>query len=66
MIFPAFNHIVWHLNIFTKNTLSLARWFSWLECHSVHRKVMGPIPSQGTYLGCRFGPQLGLVWVATD
>ena len=35
-----------------------AGWFSWLECHPVHRKVMGSIPGQGTYLGCGFHPQL--------
>ena len=29
-----------------------------LECHPVNPKVTGLIPSQGTDLGCRLGPQL--------
>ena len=28
----------------------------------MHQKVVGSIPGQGTYLGYRFGPQLGCVW----
>ena len=34
-------------------------WLSWLEHHPVDQKVTGLIPSQGTYLGCRFDPQSG-------
>ena len=34
-------------------------WLSWLECGPVHLKVVGLIPSQGTYLGFRFNPQCG-------
>ena len=30
---------------------ALTEWLSLLECHSVHRKVVGLIPSPGTYLG---------------
>ena len=29
--------------------LTLARLLSWLECHPIHQKVVGLIPSQGTY-----------------
>ena len=29
----------------------------WVECQPVNRKVAGWIPSQGTYLGYRPGPQ---------
>lgn len=32
-------------------------WLGWLEHRPVHWKVMGLIPSQGTFLGCRFDPQ---------
>ena len=28
-------------------------WLGWLEHCSAHQKVVGLIPSQGTYLGCR-------------
>ena len=35
---------------------------SWLECCPIHWKTAGSIPSQGTYLGCRFSPQSGFVW----
>ena len=34
-------------------------WLIWLECCPICQKVVGSIPSQGTYLGCRFNPQLG-------
>ena len=27
----------------------LARWLNWLERHPMHQKVVGSIPSQGTY-----------------
>ena len=30
------------------------------------RKVAGSIPSQGTWLGCRPGPQMGGMWEATN
>ena len=29
-------------------------WLSWLVCHSVHQKVGGLIPDQGTHLCCGF------------
>ena len=45
---------------------ALARWFSWLEHRPVHQKAAGSIPSQGTYLDCRFDPQVKHVWEATD
>ena len=32
----------------------------------VHQKVVGLIPSQGTYLGHGFNPRLGHAWEATD
>ena len=38
---------------------------SQLEHHPKHQKVAGLIPSQNTYLHCRFNPQLGCVWEAT-
>ena len=30
------------------------------------KRVAGLIPGQGTYLGCKFNPQSGCVWEATD
>ena len=41
-------------------------WFSLLECCPGHQKVGGSIPSQGTYLGCRFDLLLGHVWEVAD
>ena len=32
----------------------------------VHQKFAGSIPSQGTYLGRGFHPQLGHIWEATE
>ena len=34
--------------------LVLIGWLSWLEHCSIHQKVVGSIPSQGTYLDCGF------------
>ena len=34
-------------------------WLSWLECRPIDQKVVGSIPSQDTYLGCRLGPWSG-------
>ena len=39
-----------------KNT-GLAGVAQWIENHPVNQKVAGSIPSQGTCLGCRPGPQ---------
>ena len=46
--------------------LTLARWFSWLECCPVHQKVAGSISGPGTHLGCGFDPLSGCVQEATD
>ena len=40
----------------------LLKWAIFIECRPVNQKVAGLIPSQGTRLGCRPGPQLGGVW----
>ena len=34
-------------------------WPSWLECHPINRKAVVSIPTQGTRVGCRFGPGWG-------
>ena len=39
---------------FVRINRAMARWLSSLECRLLHQKVAGWIPSQGTYLGCRF------------
>ena len=38
---------------------ALASVAQWIECRPVNQRVVGSIPSQGTCLGCRLGPQLG-------
>ena len=43
-----------------------AGWFREVEHCPIHQNVVGSIPSEGTYLDCRFDPQLGHVWGATD
>ena len=44
---------------FFKDTV-LAGVAQWIECRPVNQRVDGSIPSQGTCLGCRPGPELGL------
>ena len=44
----------------------LAGWLIWLESHPVQPKVVSFIPSQGTYLGCRFDAWSGLIQEATN
>ena len=40
-----------------RNTISpWPVWLGWLEHGSVHQKVAGLIPGQGTYLGGEFDP----------
>ena len=62
-VFSALHGIIININI-NKNgrKLALARWLGWLEHHPIHQKVEGLIPSQGTYLGCRFDPLLGHIF----
>ena len=38
---------------------ALAAVVQWIECWPVNQRVTSSVPSQGTYLGCRPGPQLG-------
>ena len=40
--------------------MALAGMAQWIQCHPANQRVAGPIPSQGTCLGCRPGPQLGV------
>ena len=42
-----------------KCILALAGVAQWIEDQPVSRRVAGSIPTQGTCLGCRPGPQLG-------
>ena len=44
----------------------LAGRLSWVERHSLHRKVADSIPHQGMFLGGRFNTLLGRVQEATD
>ena len=44
----------------------LTRWLSWLEHHPIHQKAVGSIPSQGTYLVCRFHPWSGCICEAAN
>ena len=40
---------------------ALAGVAQWTECRPANQKVAGSIPSQGPCLGCRPGPQLGVL-----
>ena len=39
---------------------ALAGSFSWLEHRTAHQRVVGSIPGQDTYLGCRVSPRWGV------
>ena len=39
--------------------MALAGVAQWIEHGPANQRVAGSIPSQGTFLGCRPGPQLG-------
>ena len=38
----------------------------WLECCPVDRKIMGSVPSRGTYPGCGFNLWLGCIWESSQ
>ena len=40
--------------------MALAGMAQWIECQPVNQSIASSIPSQGTCLGCRPGPQLGV------
>ena len=42
-----------------KVIVALAGMAQWIECWPVNQRVSGSIPSQGTCLDCRPGPQGG-------
>ena len=42
---------------FYLKVLALASGAQWIECQPANQGVVGSIPSQGTCLGCRPGPQ---------
>ena len=43
---------------FKNLSVAFAGWLSGLECQPVHQNIVGSIPGQGTYVGCRFDSQL--------
>ena len=45
--------------IFFENVSALAGVAQWTVCGPANQRVAGSIPSQGTCLGCRSGPQKG-------
>ena len=47
-------------NTFNVKGLSLAGVVQWIEPGPSNQRVTSLIPSQGTYLGCRPAPQLGV------
>ena len=47
------------LHLSKENIWALAGVAQWIECQLVNQRVTNSIPSQGTSLGCRPGPQLG-------
>ena len=42
-----------------KRAMALAGMTQWIECQPVNQRGARSIPSQGTYLGCGPGSQLG-------
>ena len=46
--------------VYQKRKPALAGVAQWIEHRPLSQKVAGLIPSQGTYLGCGPGPQLGV------
>ena len=51
--------------MFWLRNIALAGWSRWLAHPPVHQKVVGSIPTQGSYLDFKFGPYLGHVGEAT-
>ena len=47
------------IKIQINNVKIMAGVAQWIECQPVNQRVIGSIPSQGTCLGCRPGPQFG-------
>ena len=50
---------VYTLTSYKLQCRTLADVAQWIEQWPVNQSVTGSIPSQGIYLGCRLGPQLG-------
>ena len=50
---------------FYKKPSALVGVAQWIEHWPVNQRVTSSIPSQGTCLGCRPGPQQGTMWEAT-
>ena len=48
------------INFFFKFSIALAGVAQWIEYQTVNQKAACLIPSQGTCLGCRPGPQCGV------
>ena len=46
-------------SMYLLETSALAGVAQWIECQPENRRIASSIPSQGTHLGCRPGPQLG-------
>lgn len=51
---------------YQKHARALARWPSGSERHHRQQSVVGLIPHQATYLGCRFNPWSGHAREAND
>ena len=47
------------IHLFKNMYQALAGVAQWIECQPTNQRVTGSIPSQGTCLGCRPGPQQG-------
>ena len=57
-------HYTWQNTVYISDdkriqTSALAGVAQWIECQPLNQRVANWIPSQGTSLGCRPGPQLG-------
>ena len=45
--------------IYLNSYFVLAGVAQWIECQPANQRVTGSIPSQGTCVGCRPGPNVG-------
>ena len=59
--FPISFYVFMYSRKFKITYVALAGVAQWIDCWPVNQGVTGPIPSSGTYLDCRPGPQVG-VW----
>ena len=60
MIIKMLNSMKKEIETIKRTSQSLAGVAQWTECWTSNQRVAGSIPSQGTCLSCRPGPQYGV------